>query len=348
MKERIHLLYSDFLKNIKSNDIDSAYLFFGQEEYLMNTAIDQLNKKFVGGVFEEINFVRIEGKDAEFDTLMNACETLPFMSEKKLVVLRDVLGLLENLDKGGQDELYKYLDDLGDHLCLVLMDNTDSIRKNSKLYRYFNKNKRAVDFSKLAGRELNQWIEGILRKHKKSMSFSDISYFIEHSSYRSRNIDLSLYDLENELLKVINHSRDEEIDKASIDAVLIESVDTNIFDLLDAIGNMDSSKAMDAFNDMYMSNEPVQRIFYMITRQIRLLLGFKLYREKGYNQSQIQSKLGIGNFEFRKISSQSNRWSLKRLEDIMEELLNIDIMMKTTSSNDKLLIEILLVKLCSK
>lgn len=44
------------------------------------------------------------------------------------------------------------------------MDNTKSIKRNSKIYRYFNKNNKAVDFSKLAGKDLNRWIESILKK----------------------------------------------------------------------------------------------------------------------------------------------------------------------------------------
>lgn len=320
----------------------------GQEEYLMNSSIDKLKEKFVGGSFEEINFIKIEGKDAELDTLINACETLPFMSDKKIVILKDVSQFLDNLDKTVEKDLYKYLDGLGDFLCLILLDNTGSIKKNSKLYKYFNKNNRAVDFSKLVGKDLNQWIGGILKKHHRSMSFSDMNYFIERSSYRSKNIDISLYDLENELLKLINYSKDREITKAHIDSVLIESIDTNIFQLLESISSADSGKAIGIFNDMYMSNEPIQRIFYMITRQIRLMLGCKLYRQKGYNPGQIQDKLQIKSYEFGKISSQSSRWTISELENIMEELLQIDIKIKTTSSDDKLLMEMLLVQLCNK
>lgn len=347
MRERIGLIYNEFLNKIKSNNMDSAYLFMGQEEYLMNTSIEILKEQYIKGTFEEINFVKIEGKDAEIDTLINACETLPFMAEKKIVVLHDVFQFLDNMDKDTQDDLYKYLDTLGDFVCLILMDNTNSIKKNSKLYRYFNKNNRAVDFSKLAGQDLGKWIEKILKKHHRKMSFSNINYFVEKSSYRSRNIDLTLFDLENELLKVINYSKNEEITKECIDSVLIESIDTNIFQLLDAISMSNSGKAIDIFNDMYISNEPIQRIFFMIIRQVRLMLSFRLYRQKGYNQGQIQDKLQIKNYEFGKISSQASRWTTTQLEKIMEELLEIDIKIKTTSNDDKLLIEMLLVKLCN-
>lgn len=338
--------YSEFLNKIRSDSLDPTYLFIGDEEYLMNDSIKRLKLKYINS-FEELNFVNLEGQDTDLDILVNACETLPFMSEKKIVILKDVKKLLDNLNDSEVKRFYKYLDTLDDFVVLILMDNNNSIKKNTKIYRDFNKKKNVVDFSRLVGKDLNGWIESILKKYNKKMSFSNISYFIERSSYRSRDVDLNLYDLENELLKIIDYSKKEDIDKKSIDSVLIESIDTNIFKLLDAISKQDSSMAIKSFNEMYISNEPIQRMFFMIMRQIRLLLGCKLYREKGYNQSQIQSKLKIGSYEYSKFISQASRWSVERLELIMDELLDIDIKMKTTSIDEKLLIEMLLVKLCN-
>lgn len=342
-----NLNYKDFINEINKDILKPAYIFIGQEEYLMNDSINRLKKKYKNS-FEEMNFINIEGKDGDLDILINACETLPFMSDKKIVILKDVKMFLDNLDKDDEKEFYKYIDTLEDFLCLIFMDDSNSIKKNMKIYRHLNKKKAAVDFSKFLGRDLNKWVESILKRHNKKMSFSNINYFIERSSYRSRDVDLNLYDLENELLKIIDYSKDINIDKEDIDTILIRTIDTNIFEMLEAISRHDSSTAIKSFNEMYMSNEPVQRILYMITRQMRLILNYKLYSKKGYNRPMIQEKLKIRtSFEFGKISSQASQWTIERLKDIMDEILDIDIKIKTTSSDDKLLLEILLVKLCN-
>ncbi len=328
------MLYNEFLKDIKNDNIGSAYLFVGAEEYMMNLAIDRLKNKYIEESFEALNYERLEGKDTYLDDLINACETLPFMSSKKIVILKDVGAFLDNGDGKFDKNFYKYIEDLGDYLILILLDNNSSIKKNSKIYRYFNKSNMAVDFGKLQTNDLIAWANSILGKHNKRMSLSDINYFIGHSSYKSRNINLTLYDIENELLKVINFSNDEVISRE------------NIFELLNAINSKDSGKAISTFNDMYMSNEPIPRIFFMITRQIRLLLGYKLYRNKGYDDRLIQEKLGIKDYEFRKIRTQSFNFESNHLERIMEYLLTMDLRLKTVSNQDKLEMEILLVKLC--
>lgn len=341
------MIYNEFMINIKDDNIDSSYLFLGAEEYMMNIAIDSLKSSYIEESFEALNYIKLEGKDTLLEDLINACETLPFMSSKKLVILKDVNAFLENVSGDLDKKLYKYLDDLGDYLILILLDNTSSIKKNTKIYRYFNKNNRAVEFTKLVNKDLISWANSILKKNKKIMSTSNLNYFIDNSSYRSKNINLNLFDLENELLKVLNFSNSQEISKEEIDKVLIKSIDTNIFELLNAINRSDADGAISIFNDMYLSNEPIPRIFYMITRQIRLLLGYKLYKSKGYDDKNIQTKIGVKDYEFSKLRGQSSKFKSEDLEGIMEYLLQLDLKLKTVSNQDKLEMEILLIKLCS-
>lgn len=342
------MLYNDFFKKIKKDKIESSYLFLGDEEYMMNIAMNELKNKYIEESFETLNYTKLEGKDTFLEDLVNTCETLPFMSTKKLVILKDVSVFMQNINDSNEKKFYNYIDGLGDYLILILLDNTSSIKKNSKLYKYFNKKNTAVDFSKLLNNDLINWINSTLSKHNKNMSMANINYFISNSSYRSRNIDLNLYDIENELLKIINFSKDHAISKEEIDKILIKSIDTNIFELLNAINRFDAEAAINIFNDMYLSNEPIQRIFYMITRQIRLLIGYKLYRDKEYGDGDIQKKLGIKDYEFKKIRSQSFNFETDQLEKIMEYLLQMDLKLKTVSNQDKLEMEMLLVKLCKK
>lgn len=340
------MIYNEFMNNIKEDNISSSYLFIGAEEYMMNIALANLKSKYIEESLEALNYTKLEGKDTFLEDLINACETLPFMSSKKIVILKDVTAFLENGNGDFEKRFYNYIDDLGDYLILILVDNTSTIKKNNKIYKYFNKNKRAVEFTKLLNNDLIRWTNSILKKNNKSMSTSNINYFIDHSSYRSKNISVNLFDIENELLKVINFSNKQEIRKEDIDKVLIKSIDTNIFELLNAINRSDADAAINIFNEMHLSNEPIPRIFYMITRQIRLLLGYKLYKSKGYDERNIQTKIGVKDYEFNKIRVQSSNFETEQLEGIMEYLLQMDLKLKTVSNQAKLEMEILLVKLC--
>ncbi len=337
--------YSDFLKLIKDDNLMPAYLFLGVEEYLMNEGVEKLKSKYIEPSLESLNYSIIEGKESNIDTLINACETLPFMSSKKIVILKDISGLLEKESKESEEELYKYLDDLGSYLILIII-GTD-LKKTSKMYKFFNKSNNVVEFVNLKGKDLNSWIEQILKKNNKSMNFSNLNFFTQQTTYSSRNSELTLYDLENELLKLVNYTQEYEITKEDINKVLIKSIDTNIFDLLSAINRGDSHNALVIFNDMYMQNEPIQKILVMITRQIRLMLGYKLYRNKGYGEGETQDKLGIKSFEYSKVSSQSRAFTIIQLQETLDKILILDKQLKTISVDEKILMEMLIIEICN-
>ncbi len=338
------MIYKDFFSKLKKDELKNYYLFTGEEEYMMKLALEELKNKYINDDFETLNYTVIDGQNANLDIVINASETLPFMSSKKVVVLKDVSSFLEDLEDRAKKELYRYIEDLGDFLVLIFMDDSSSLKKNTKFYKLIKKEDRQVEFTKLLGSDMNKWVNTIAKKNNKKISTLNIKYFIDQSSYNSRNVDLNLYDLENEFLKIVDYSK-EEITKTDIDNVLIKAVDTNIFEFLEAFSSKSAERSLRLLNQMYGSGEPIQRMFFMMIRQIRLILGYVIYKTKGYDNKSIQEKLGIKAYEFSKIRLQANNYNLKELENIMQRLLKIDTLMKTSMTDSKLLIETFLVEM---
>lgn len=338
--------YSEFIKIIKENKLLPVYLFTGAEEYLMHEAIEILKDKFVDPSFEALNYITIDGKEMRFDNILNACETLPFMSSKKLVIIRDISEIIENDENDLDNTLSLYVQKLDDYLCLIIMDRSNNLKKTSKIYKSINKLSGIVDFTKLKGKDLNIWIEKKLKQNNKKISYSNLNYFLQQSTYNEYNSTKNLYDLENELLKVVNFSIKEEVAKEDIELVLTKTLDLNIFNLLTSIIKKDSESALKIFNEMYISNEPVQRIIFMIIRQLRIMLMYKLYNTKGYTDSEIQEKLKIKPYEFKKISSQAYSYTENQLKSALDNILQLDIKQKTSFHDEKLALEILIMNLC--
>ena len=338
--------YSEFIKIIKNDNLLPVYLFTGAEEYLMNEAIEKLKYKYIDPSFEALNYVIIDGKEMGFDNILNACETLPFMSSKKIVIIRDISEIIENDENDFDKAMGLYIEKLDNYLCLILMDRSNNLKKTSKIYKSINKLSGIVDFSKLKGKDLNIWVEEKLKQNNKKISNANLNYFLQQSTYNEYNSIKTLYDLENELLKVANFSISNEVTKEDIDLVLTKTFDTNIFNLLSSINKKDSDSAMKIFNEMYISNEPVQRILFMIIRQLRIMLIYKLYKSKGYIDGEIQEKLKIKPYEFKKISSQAYNYSEIQLKDALDNILELDIKQKTSSHDEKLALEILIINLC--
>jgi DNA polymerase-3 subunit delta len=341
------LIYKEFLKLLKKDDIDSTYLLIGDEDYLKDECVGVIKKKYVDESLETLNYTVLDGKISTFDDLINSCETLPFMSPKKVVVLKSISQFFDKEENNSKD-VYNYLENLGTHLCLILFDENNELKKTSKIYKYYKKINSVVEFDKLKGKDLAQWVERIAKVNNTNISYSNINYLIEHSSYLSKNVHTTLYDLENELKKILSYVKDGEITKEDIDIVMVKTLDNNIFDLLSSINKGDVDSALKIFNEIYLSNEPIPKILFMFTRQIRLMLSYNLYREKGYTEGEIVEKLGIKSYEYSKISAQAKMYPIKELEDYLNLILSIDRKFKTTSSDQKIEMEILIIKLTKK
>jgi DNA polymerase-3 subunit delta len=335
--------YIELRNSVKNGNINPIYIFTGDETYLLDRALEHMVGVFMTPEGRTINLENLDGKSSGLDDLRASCETLPFMSERRVTILRSPEALLDK--ESVADEFLKYIKNLGDHQVLLINDRDGKVKKNSKLYRYLNKSGGTVVFEKLKGKDLTDWILGKLAERDKSMSYADLNYFIQQSSYNSRNISTTLYDLDNEIKKLSDFANGKNIDRSTLDQVLIKPLDKNIFDFLGAVGKNDTDRAMEVFNEIYLMNEPVPRILFMISRQFRLLLGYVTYREKGYGSGEIQEKLKIKPYEFGKIAAQGNGMDQDRLRDILEEILQTDRKLKTTSSDQRLEMEMLIVKL---
>lgn len=327
-------------KDIYRLDLKGAYLFYGDEKLLIDNAVEYISKKYINQGMETFNLTNFEGKDLSEEKLISSCETLPIMNEKRVIFVKDVASFSDNVS----DDFYEFLNSLGDFIILVFLDTTDSLNKVKKFYKFFKKNKREVEFSKLKGRDIYKFVEGYIARKNKKISNVDLSYLISKSSYNSRNVDISLYDLKNEIDKIIALAGSGNITKRVIDDSITENTDTNIFMFLDNMCEKNTEGALKEYRNLHFLNEPIQKILVMLTRQVRLIIIYKTLSTARYSQTDIMKEMGVGSFEYKKISKFAKNFEVEFLYDFYKNLLKIDEMIKTSGGLDNVLFEMLIVE----
>lgn len=327
-------------KDIYRIDLNGAYLFYGEEKLLIENAIEYVEKKYIAPGMDVFNLTTFEGKDLTEDELISSCETLPVLNEKRIIFVKDVASFSENVS----DKFFKNLDKLGDFIILIFIDTTSSLNKVKKFYKYFQKNNRNVEFQKLKGRDIYKFAEGYIARKNKGISNVDLSYLISKSSYSSRNIDISLYDLKNEIDKIISLTEGEKITKRVIDSSITENTDTNIFLFLDYMCEKNTEMSLKEYQNLHFLNEPIQKILVMLTRQVRLLIVYKTLSKAKYRESEIMAEMGVKSYEYKKISKSSRNFDIDFLYEFHKKLSNTDEMIKTSSGLESVLFEMLIVE----
>ena len=328
-------------REIYRREIKGAFFFFGYEKLLLNNTLEYLIKKYTKSDFRSFNLIYLNGEELNLEELIGACETLPVFDNKKLIIVKNSFNF--SLEVG--DKLFNFLDNLADYVILIFLDDDDKIDKKRKFYKYFKKNNLTVEFEKLKGQDVNRFVREYFILKNREIANADLIYLVEKSGYKSRNLDLNLYDLKNEMDKIFSLAKGKIITREDIDKSISENTDSNIFNFLDALSSKDTSRAIREYAFLRKLNEPSQRILYMIIRQIRLMMLYKNLNELGYKSSEILKKLSISSFEFNKIANFSKNFKLNELYKIHSELLRTDNSLKTTSLSHKVLIEMLIVQI---
>lgn len=342
--------YKDVLKDIKSNELKKVYLLYGNEMYLKDYIISNIKDKYINKTFESLNMIHINGKETTTEAIINACETLPFMSDKKIVIVEDLQVFTSKKETGSidEEELCNYMKNLNSATCLIFIISEDKIDNRKKIIKVIKENGGVVELSKLKDLELIKWTQSIFSKNQKEISKVNIQYFLSKSGYYELS-DRTLYDLTNEIDKICSYLGNRKtVEKEDIDKGVVKSLQNNVFSFVDALGQKKADVALSIFNDMILDNEPIQLILHMIIRQLRLLMLTKLYEEKGYSQGVISQKLSTPTFVIKKLVSQINNFTVDDLGVILEKALDVDRSIKTGQIDWKLAVEMFIAEISSQ
>lgn len=327
------------VKELYNEDLYGAYLLYGKEVLLIENAVDYLKNKYVDKSFEAFNLVSV----SDFENLVQSCETLPVMANKKLIIVSESEEFEKNLLD--VDRTLKYLETIPEYSIVIFIDENSKLNKSKKFYKFFKKKKRTVEFDKVSPQEVTRFVNIYFNRENIEISPSDLNYLISKSSYNSKNLETTLMDLKNELSKFLSYKK---IDRKIIDSVLTENIDTNIFKLTDAILSRNIDTAITEFKNLYDIGEPLQKTFVLIARSVRLLMGYKKLSEKNIPDYEIMNVLGIGNFELKKVRAGSFNYRSDELVEFFKELEEIDKNIKTTSMDPYTVYESYLFKILSK
>ena len=301
--------HSEFFSALKKGEIARCYLFEGREEYTKRSALATLRSQVAGGDFAAMNDTRLT--DPAPDELIAAAETLPFLSERRFLEIRDCAMLTGEKSKDYDEEsavkrLDEYLDHLPDTVCMVftLRGKADG---RKKLYNILKKKAEIVSFEPLEDRELSQWIAKTLARQGKKISLAACQKL-----WFSAGRELTL--LENEIGKLTAYAGDrEEITEADVDAVCVHSTEYKVYDLTDALLSGQGSRAMDMLAALLRDGEERLGLLPMLGRQCRQLKYTKAMAAGGASPDEIASRLGIPPFAARKNMQTARNYSLEQL-----------------------------------
>lgn len=314
---------------IKKGKIENSYVFCGLDEELIKEGIDLILKNTLDDSLLELNYIKLDGLTVSFDEIVNACETMPFMGERKVVVVYRANFLKDKSDAQGTkiyNEILKYLKDSPSYTTLIMYylfnDKRDTPKKSSKI-KALDKVIKVVHFDKLKKDKLYKKVDEIFKENNKEIGKVELRYFCEKVI---NNFDV----IRREIDKLISYTNGRNINKNDIDKLINNSNEDDIFDLVDFISQKNVEKTMDLLYELLTVSDQHMAIIINIENNFKRLHDIKVLINSGYKINDLSNKLKLPTFICEKIVNQSRKFSLKQLEKIMEICLNTENKMKTS------------------
>lgn len=299
-----------------------------------------------------LNTSELDGATAALDEIRSAALSMPFLTERRLVILDNALSRYEGRKGDAQQKFLDLLDSLPQTTAMVLLVEDKQINKRGDLYwEKLGEKHWLMSWIKSAGKRV--WVEDcplpteremvgwILRKAKEIGGVFQTDAAMRLAEYVGNNTRRATH----EITKLLTYVRyDRQVTSDDVILLTAQEQEGNIFDLTDALGERNGQKALEQLRILLETSDALE-LSGMIHRQFRLLLQAREILDERKGEDQVREELNLHPYVAKKLTEQARRFSIDQLEAIYRRLLKIDIDIKSGGMPGDLAFELLITEL---
>ena len=321
----------------------AVFLFYGQEEYLMEKEIKKLKNELLDASFMSMSYKVFD--NPSFNILMDCVQSAPLMFGNTLTIIyidRYLIGNKMSLDDKQIDSIDYALSNLSDNvniifLCKISRDENKKPDSRKKIYKTLSKYSQVREFAQYRSydKQLQSEILKMAKEKDLTISSDNVSFLIEQLG-----VNLTLIDSELEKLKIAIHPN-KAINKDAIKKYCTSSED--VFILADLIIQGNKNETLKQCDLLTEKRHPLE-IFSVLQSNFQRFIFVKNY-EKKMSTKDIASKLKLHEFVVMKMQEKLRKISLDKLLKIRENLINAEYKLKTgQSASSEILLELTLLR----
>ena len=282
----------------------------GENSFSLQRRLNELIDKFVAK-HGELALERLDAEEVEAPQIVEASQSLPFLSARKMLVLR---GLSANQQAAEQVE--QIISSSGMTTDLIIHDPAPD--KRSSYYKFLKKQPGFEEHLQPRPNELPGWLVKETKAHGGQLSPADALYLAER-------IGLNQMMLVSELDKLLIY--EPKITRQSIDLLTDETPQSRVFDLLDAAFAGQKAKALKLYDEQRLQKVEPAAILAMIGWQLRVLAILKTAEE--LPAGQVAEETGLHPNVLHKSTPLARRLSLEQIKELVAQALEMDYKAKS-------------------
>ena len=337
------------------------YILHGSDRFTRDEQVRGLKRRMLSEPLGEYNLSLLGGSDVGLSELRAVADALPFMGDRRLIIVEGMLGRLAGQSKPAArrgrakpaakaakeaapkdadqpsplDTLLDYLQELPLSTALVFVeDQLDT----SAIGRRLPKGRSHVrGYDRPRPSDLSSWIDRRVRHHKGKMEMAAVRQLAQLAPD-----DLGL--LENEIAKLVTYADGRTVTSDDVE-LLSASPEVTVFALLDAIALGQRGKALGQLRSLFQRGERSEMILPQIAASLRRLIQARELLDLGMRGPELQRRLGVHPFVAEKTERQARGYRMDQLESGLRLLLDTDRQIKTGEAEPELALELFICDL---
>jgi DNA polymerase III subunit delta len=321
----------------------NLFLFYGSDNYTASQKLQHWRMEFEKK-YGEFNIHIFDGDNMTAADFTESLATLPFLSEKKLIIISDFLARGEEDDR---KKVAEKLEETPDH-CVVVFIEHKAPDARTALFKKLCKNGQAIEFKDMEKQELITWIKNEFKKNTIVIGNSEAILLADM-------VGPDLWQMSQEINKLALYGNSMPIDREAVEELASPNLMSSIFKLTDSIAEKNGKGSIKTLNTLILNGEQLLQIFFMIVRQFRILIQTRSCLAKKLDRNQIIQRTETSPYFINKVITQSKNFTDEKLAWIYKKLMQVDIdtksgRIRTTKGDNtelRLALEKIIVELCN-
>ncbi len=326
------------------------HILIGEDDYSIRQALGEIKKGIGDATALMTNTTVLDGRQVTLEQLRGACETVPFLAEKRLVIVEGLFERYEPAGKTGKKKSSRPSDKPEEYQAIVeaikklppfteLVLLGGGVKAGNPLLRELSAVTKVKHFPRLKELQLRQWLE-------RRVSGAGGSISTQAAALLVRFVGNDLWTMAGEVDKLTQFAAGRRIEEADVKAVVSYAQEANVFAMVDAILEFRAGVAQELLQQLFRQGAAPAQLLTMLARQVRIIFQVKEMRDRGKARGEIQSRLGLtSDFLLRKAWDQADKYSLARLREVFHKLLEADLSIKTGKLDGEIALDILVAEL---
>lgn len=320
--------------SFKEKNFLPLYLFSGEEDFLIDEALDLLVRHAVDESTRSFNLDILYGGDVDARDVVTRASSFPMMADRRVVIVREADKLTSS--DSNREILLRYVGNPSPTTILVLVLPKADLRL--AVFKAFQQNGAVIEYGRLYEEKIPAWVS----KRVKAMGRRITE---EACQLMPMYVGTSLRDIQNEIEKLLIYVGDKRIIEADdVTAVAGMSKQFNVFELQKAIGQRNLSRSMNILDRMLDAGEHPVGIVTMLTRYFQKLWVLPSLRRQSLARYELASQLSVNPFFLREYVAAAERFSAEEIERSFAALIEADETLKS-SGEPKLVMTMLIHRL---